>query len=128
MPKKSNNPVWDYFKVNDEDASKAVCILCKKNLSRGSKDPHKMSTTNLQNHLKKQHNAVHNKMLDVTKNVESEATQVHSQKSVREFCNIQAIRSEEEKADDSVSLPSTSSRAREESSNVSIPGMSRQVI
>ena len=24
MPKQSGNPLWDYFKVNDEDASKAV--------------------------------------------------------------------------------------------------------
>ena len=39
MPKQSGNPLWDYFKVNDEDASKAVCILCKKSLSRGSKEP-----------------------------------------------------------------------------------------
>ena len=38
MPKQSGNPLWDYFKVN-EDASKAVCILCKKSLFRGSKEP-----------------------------------------------------------------------------------------
>lgn len=129
MPKKSDNPLWDYFKVSDEDVSKAVCILCKKNLSRGSKDPHKMTTTNLQNHLKKVHNAVHNKMLAVTKSAEREATpvQLQSQKSVREFCSTQAIRSEGEKSDDSVSVPSTSSRATEESSHVSIQGTSRQV-
>ena len=29
MPKQSDNPLWDSFKVNYEDANKAVCILCK---------------------------------------------------------------------------------------------------
>ena len=63
MPKKSGNPLWDYFKVSDEDISKALCILRKKNLSRGSKEPHKMTTTNLQNHLKKIYNDVYCKIL-----------------------------------------------------------------
>ena len=45
MPKQGENPLWDYFKINNEDVSKAVCILYKKTLSRGSKDPHKMITT-----------------------------------------------------------------------------------
>ena len=48
MSKQGKNPLWDYFKISNEDVSKAVCILCKKNLSRGRKDPHKMTiTTNL---------------------------------------------------------------------------------
>ena len=34
MPKQSCNPWWDYLKVNDENASKAVCILCKKSFQR----------------------------------------------------------------------------------------------
>ena len=45
MPKQSKNPLWDYFKISYEDVRIAVCILCKKNLSRWSKDPHKMTTT-----------------------------------------------------------------------------------
>ena len=44
MPKQGENPLWDYFEISNEDVNKAVCILCKKNLSRGSKDPHKMTT------------------------------------------------------------------------------------
>ena len=45
MPKQGKNPLWDYFKISNEDVSIAVCILCKNSLSRGSKDPHKMTTT-----------------------------------------------------------------------------------
>ena len=41
MPKQGENPLWDYFKISNEDVSIAICILCKNNLSRGSKDPHK---------------------------------------------------------------------------------------
>ena len=44
MPKQGENPLWNYFKISNEDVTKAVCILCRKNLSRGSKDPHKMTT------------------------------------------------------------------------------------
>ena len=47
MPKQGKNPLWDYFKISNEDVGIAVCILCKNSLSRGSKDPHKMITTNL---------------------------------------------------------------------------------
>ena len=36
MIKQSENSLWDYFKISNEDVSKAVCILCKKNLSKGS--------------------------------------------------------------------------------------------
>ena len=45
MSKQGENPLWDYFKISDEDVKKAVCILCKKNLSRGGRNPHKMTTT-----------------------------------------------------------------------------------
>ena len=43
MPKQGKNPLQNYFKISIEDVSIAVCILCRKNLSRGSKDPHKPS-------------------------------------------------------------------------------------
>ena len=45
MLKQGENLLWDYFKISNEDVSIAVCIFCKKNLSRRSKDPHKMTTT-----------------------------------------------------------------------------------
>ena len=45
ISKQGENPLWDYFKISNKDVSIAVCILCKENLSRGSKDPHKMTTT-----------------------------------------------------------------------------------
>ena len=44
MPKESKNPLWNYFKISNENVSESVSILCKKNLSRGGKDPHKMTT------------------------------------------------------------------------------------
>ena len=39
------NPLWDYFKISNEGVSKTVCILCEKNLSKRSKDPHEVTTT-----------------------------------------------------------------------------------
>ena len=44
MPRQCENPLWDYFKISNEDVSKVVCIFCKKNLSRESKDPYKTTT------------------------------------------------------------------------------------
>ena len=57
MPAQNDNLLWDYSKVNNEDVSKAVCMLCKKNLSRGCKDPLKISTTKVQDRLKYVHNS-----------------------------------------------------------------------
>ena len=97
MPKQSPNPLWDYFKVRDEGCSKAECILCKKLLSRGSKDPHKMTTTNLQNHLKKTHSSVYNKIMQTYS--KSEATSSKAQRAMETFCSIQT-RLEEEQTDE----------------------------
>ena len=36
MPKQDENPLQDYFKISNEDVSKAVCKLWKNYLSRGS--------------------------------------------------------------------------------------------
>ena len=33
MFKQGENPLWDYFKISNEDVSKAVCILCKVTLA-----------------------------------------------------------------------------------------------
>ena len=45
MPKQGEKRSWDYFKISNKDVSIAFCILPKNNLSKGSKDPHKMTTT-----------------------------------------------------------------------------------
>ena len=62
----SKNIIWDYFKVCDIDKSKAICIVCKKILSRGSADPHKQTITGLKNHLKSQHSAICKRLFDVS--------------------------------------------------------------
>ena len=117
MPKTSN-PIWDYFKVKEDDISKAVCILCKKNLSRGSKEPHKMTTTNLLNHLKGVHNAVHNKMKFMISNAKFSNEAVENQKYLTDFCTTK-VAQEVEKCDDPE--PSGNSRPIGESSNMSAP-------
>ena len=30
VSKESANPLWDYFKISEEDVSKTMCIFCKK--------------------------------------------------------------------------------------------------
>lgn len=58
----SKNIIWDYFTVCESDKSKAICIFCKKMLSRGSTDPHKQTLTGMKNHIKTQHNAIFKKL------------------------------------------------------------------
>ena len=49
------SPIWLYFEVKTTDISKAVCKLCKYEVSRGSDVPKKMTTKCLDDHLTKVH-------------------------------------------------------------------------
>ena len=51
-------PIWDYFEKSTEDLSFAICKKCKVNVSRGSKEVKKMTTSNKKSHLKKVHGEV----------------------------------------------------------------------
>lgn len=53
--------IWDCFEILPNDHSKAKCSLCEKILSRGGTEKHKMTTTNLRNHLKNAHKEVYKK-------------------------------------------------------------------
>ena len=46
MPKQDENPIWDYFKISNEDVSKAVCILCKKTIIKWEQGPSQNDNNN----------------------------------------------------------------------------------
>lgn len=48
--------VWRLSKVKEDDATKVVCNICSKVLSRGGKSERFFSTTNMKKHLILQHN------------------------------------------------------------------------
>lgn len=47
--------VWNYFKVSENDVTKAVCVLCKSEISRGGTGK-TASTSAMLKHLKFKHN------------------------------------------------------------------------
>ena len=47
--------VWEYFEISETDSSKAKCLKCDANISRGSKDPKTQTTSNLRRHLESYH-------------------------------------------------------------------------
>ena len=56
MAKKSS--VWDFFKVLENNVSKAQCLLCTQSkvvVSRGGTKPKQFTTTNLRNHIRNKH-------------------------------------------------------------------------
>ncbi len=56
MAKKSS--VWDFFKVLENDVSKAQCLLCTQSkvvVSRGGTKSKQFTTTNLRNHIRSKH-------------------------------------------------------------------------
>lgn len=63
---KQTSPIWKYFIIDEKDSSKAYCLLCKKNISRGGKGK-TASTTPLYGHLKSMHSGEHKKMLENNK-------------------------------------------------------------
>ena len=46
--------VWEVFKVDSKDSTKAICSVCSDKLSRG-KDPRNQGTSNLRRHLQNKH-------------------------------------------------------------------------
>ena len=51
----SRNIIWDYFKKDESDASKAKCLEFNKLYSLGSDKPAKQTLTGLKSHLEKCH-------------------------------------------------------------------------
>ena len=63
MTSKTYSGVWNYFRVMENDASKAQCTLCDKVLSRGRSDrPKDFSTSSLLTHLRSQHRRDYNEL------------------------------------------------------------------
>lgn len=79
MTSKTYSGVWNYFRVMENDASKAQCTLCDKVLSRGRSDrPKDFSTSSLLTHLRSQHRRDYNEMLERKSEQESNAASVSS--------------------------------------------------
>jgi len=78
------NPLWEYFCIDKEDSSKAICKICKQKISRGSKNPHKMTTSSLNSHLKNKHNSIHSKLKSFTTPETSE--EQSKQSKLMKFC------------------------------------------
>ena len=83
-PRTKKNPVWDYFCIDEEDSSKAICNLCEQKISRGSKNPHKITASSLTNHLKNRHKSVHATLKSFTTSETSEKPS--EQSKVTKFC------------------------------------------
>ena len=49
--------VWSAFELKVDDASKAVCNYCKKEISRGAQSAKTYSTSALMNHVRSVHKA-----------------------------------------------------------------------
>lgn len=51
----SGSAVWEYFRVREDDRSKADCKLCSAKVSRGGRENTSFNTSNLIKHLKTHH-------------------------------------------------------------------------
>lgn len=47
--------IWDYFKVSDHNQHFAICQHCKNEVSRGGSTVKTFNTSNLINHLRREH-------------------------------------------------------------------------
>ena len=69
MGKTVFSPIWQFFEKSVADPSFAVCKVdnCKSKVSRGSKEPSKMTNTNLVNHLLRNHKDIYDKFKEKDK-------------------------------------------------------------
>lgn len=51
-----SSPVWSYFKICEDNAVLADCLLCGMRLTRGGNAPNRCGTTNLRRHVLSTHN------------------------------------------------------------------------
>ena len=47
--------IWDYFEISESNVRFAVCKLCSNDISRGGSSAKTYNTSNLINHLKRDH-------------------------------------------------------------------------
>lgn len=59
MGKGVRSPIWQYFDKSVAEPSFAICKKCKSKVSRGSKEPKKMTNSNLVSHLLRNHEDLH---------------------------------------------------------------------
>uniref|UniRef100_A0A1A8J877 Zinc finger, BED domain containing 4 n=1 Tax=Nothobranchius kuhntae TaxID=321403 RepID=A0A1A8J877_NOTKU len=59
--------VWNYFKVDEDDKTRADCKLCSVKLSRGGAKGSALNTSNLIKHLKSKHDNEYKEFTDSVK-------------------------------------------------------------
>lgn len=50
-----SSPIWNFFKVKENDVKLAICTVCKDEIRRGGSVPRQFNTTNLIRHLRIRH-------------------------------------------------------------------------
>ena len=63
----SRSKVWEFFYVNEQDSSNAVCKTCQAKVSRGGSNPRNFTATYLTNHLKRHHPTIYEDKLKLDK-------------------------------------------------------------
>ena len=60
--KRKRANLWDFFREDDADKSRAYCQLCAKGISRGGQESHSFTNSNLWKHLKSAHTTEYNSL------------------------------------------------------------------
>ena len=97
IPIKSRSWVWKYFTISPEDASIAICSLCKMKITRGNKEKTSKSfnTTNMLSHINTKHKEIASKELKLNeeenkRKAESEQNVFKKIKSTYASCSKQS--------------------------------------
>ena len=69
--KPDKHPIWNYFKLCENDKARAVCNSCNESKSLGNVAPKFQTKTNLKNHLKSRHLEIFNKLLKCEEELKS---------------------------------------------------------
>jgi predicted NAD/FAD-binding protein len=84
-----NNIVWDYFKKDPSDVSKALCLECNKLYSLGSDKPAQQTLHGLKKHLEKCHkttNAIYSKRVSEREAIQSAEKKQNWMNHCRTYC------------------------------------------
>lgn len=81
--KRKRSHLWDYFKVNDEDITKANCKLCSASVSRGGSCPKEFTNSGMKKHLQAKHELEFNSLFPASQESSGTKTLFRSDSSIQ---------------------------------------------
>ena len=97
----NRSPLWQFFSISAFDKKFVVCNFCDANISRGSEDPKKQTTSGMKTHMLSKHPFEYKEHVNLTQATSSQTQQnlISTHEESRKENSIFNIRSKRQRTD-----------------------------